>query len=152
MGASSVFRILRRLVGWSLILLGSALTMIFTSSFNVAESPGPPMAVGWIPANPLAILILELIFMCVILGGVKLCGFGWSVFGSIVIVAGVGSLCLGVWHQIDGPPLDYDSTSTDTRMPLTPSQNGIVYLSAGLITLSGLLLTAIATRARRNHN
>jgi hypothetical protein len=95
-------------------------------------------------------MVLDLVFLSLVLGGVRLAGFGWSVFGWIVTLAGIGVVCLGIWNQIDGPPMDYDSTRSDERFPVTPAQHGIVYIWAGLTILGGLLVTAFANRAARD--
>src|SRR5215204_4327411 len=108
------FRLLKLISGVVLIVLGAGLLVLLTGSINQATRPsGAPMAMG----NPFqwrsVILVLDLVFLSLVLGGVKLAGFRWSVFGWIIIVAGMGVLCLGIWNQIDGPPIDYDSSRSD---------------------------------------
>ena len=136
--------------GLVLIVLGAGLFVLFTGELNVAGSNGSIMNMGYFFQWWPVLLVLDLIFLSLILGGVKLAGFRWGVFGWIIIVAGFGVLCLGIWNQIDGPPIDYDSTSTDKRFPASPEQHAIVYIWAGVTILGGLLLTALATRAARN--
>ena len=149
MGATA-FRLLKLIAGLVLIVIGGGLFVFVSTSINEARSMGGPMNMGFLwelwPIN----LILDLIFLSLVLGGVKLAGFGWRVFGWIIVVIGIGVLCLGIWHHMDGPPIDYDSTRTDNRMPVQPKLNGIVYLWGGVTILAGLLLTVLANRAKRN--
>ncbi|HKY29597.1 MAG TPA: hypothetical protein VJM12_16785, partial [Pyrinomonadaceae bacterium] len=72
--------------------------------------------------------------------------FSWTVFGWIIIVVGLGVLCHGIWNHLDGPPVDYDSTRSDGRMPVPPEVNAIVYIWAGLTILAGLLLGPLSSR------
>lgn len=143
------FRLLKLMGGLVLIVLGAGLFVLFTGELNVARSNGSPMNMGYLFEWWPVMLVLDLIFLSLILGGVKLAGFSWSVFGWIIIVIGIGVLCRGIWNQIDGPPIDYDSTSTDERFPASPEQHAIVYIWAGVTMLGGLLLTAFAIRATR---
>jgi len=149
---SKAFRVLKVIGGLILIVIGAGLFVIITSSINVARSMGPPMAIGFFSSYEqfvLFIFVLDLIFASLILGGVKLADFSWSVFGWLIIAAGMAVFCLGIWHQIDGPPLDYDSELSDGRMPVKPALNGVVYICAGVAVLAGLLVATL-TRAREN--
>lgn len=89
----------------------------------------------------IAILILDLIFLGVVFGGVKLAGYGRRVFGLIVLVSGLAILTLGIWHQIDQPPIDLDSDHPDERFRAHPILHGIVFICGGVCLLAGLLLT-----------
>lgn len=150
---SLVFRLLKVTLGFVLIVVGAGLFVIFTGAINHAQSMGSPMDFA-----PLAIftywpvvLILDLVFLSLVLGGVKLAGFSRRILGLIVIVAGIGILSLGIWNHVNGPPVDYDSTRSESnKLPVPPELNVIVYFWAGLTILGGSLLTAFADRATRN--
>ena len=92
-----------------------------------------------------------LVFVNIILGGVKLAGFGRRIFGLILIVVGTGILSLGIWNHVTGPPLDYDSTLPESNQMHVPFElNVVVYIWAGVTILVGLLLTVFANRATRD--
>ena len=134
-----VFRVLKVMAGLVLIIVGAGLFVLFTSSINVPQSMGSPMETGsplqWWPV----ILVLDVIFLSLVYGGVKLAGFGWRVFGVIILVAGIGILSLGIWNHVTGPPLDYDSSRSDpNKVPVPSEMNVIVYFWAGLTILGGL--------------
>ena len=152
---SPEFRVVRLIAGLILIIIGAGLFLMLTSSINVAGYYGSPMSFGFFSSYTqyfLVILVLDLLFLSLILGGVKLAGFGWTVFAWIIVVLGIGVLCLGIWNHIDGPPIDYDSSRSDERrMPVQPELNGAVYIWAGLTMLVGLLLVALTSRARRTN-
>jgi hypothetical protein len=144
---SPAFRLVKLIAGLVLIMIAGGLFVIFTGSINVAEKMGgPPMAGVFTVVYWCIVLVLDLVFLGLILGGVKLAGFSWSVFGWIIIVVGLGVMCLGIWNHLDGPPPDYDSTRSDDRMPVPPVVNAVVYIWAGLTILGGLLLTALTSR------
>jgi hypothetical protein len=150
---SPAFRLLKVSAGLVLIVLGAGLVVLFTGSINQAKSMRPAMAVDFTIQWCFAVLVLDLIFMSLIFGGVKLAGFGRAVFGLIIIVAGIGILTMGIWNEFDGPPIDYDSTrSDDNRMPVEPELTGIVYIWSGVTVLGGLLLTALASRSTTNES
>jgi len=94
---------------------------------------------GWFV--PLVILGFDLVFIGVALGGVKIAGLSWRVFGSILVVAGAAVLTLGIWHYMNGPPVDYDSERSDDRFPAPVELNFVVYVVGGLCLSAGLLLT-----------
>jgi hypothetical protein len=143
---SLVFRLLRITVGLVLIVVGAGLFVILTSRINYAHSMGSPM-----DFRPLAIftywpvvLILDLVFLSLIFGGVKLAGFSRKIFGLILLVAGIGILSLGIWNHVTGPPVDYDSDLPESnKMPVPFELNVIVYFWSGLTILGGLLLTLL---------
>jgi len=88
------------------------------------------------------VLFLDVVFVSLILGGVKLAGFGWRIFGLIILVAGLGILTLGIWHHVTGPPVDYDSSLPErTKLPVPPELNLIVYFWSGVTLLAGFWLT-----------
>ena len=146
---SLVFRLLKVTTGLVLIGVGAGLFVIFTSSINYAHSMGSPM-----DFHPLAIftywpvvLLLDLVFLSLVFGGVKLAGFSRRIFGLILVVAGIGILSLGIWNHVTGPPVDYDSTLPEkTRMPVAPELNHIVYFWSSLTIMGGLLLTIFGRR------
>ena len=147
MNFSPALRVLKLIGGLVLIVLGGGLFVLFTGSINVAQNMGGPMVgifsdLHWC----IVILVFDFVFLGFILGGVKLAGFSWSVFGWIIIVIGLGVLCHGIWNHLDGPPVDYDSTRSDDRMPVPPAVNAIVYIWAGFTILAGLLLAALSSR------
>ena len=150
---SLAFRVLKVFGGLLLIVVGAGLFVIFTSGINEAQSMGSPMDFA-----PLAIftywpvvLVLDVIFVSLVYAGVKLAGFGWRIFGLIILVAGLGILSLGISHHINGPPVDYDSTRPESnKIPVPPELNVVVYFWSGVTILGGLLLTTFATRAARN--
>lgn len=150
---SLAFRVLKVLGGSLLIVIGAGLFVLFTSAINKAQSMGSALDFA-----PLAIftywpvvLVLDVIFLSLILGGVKLAGFGWRNFGLIILVAGMGILSLGILHHVNGPPLDYDSTRSDSnKLPVPPELNIIVYFWAGLTVLGGVWLTAFPPRPQEN--
>src|SRR5262245_13416124 len=145
---SVTFRLLK-VLGVLLIVIGASLFVLFTGAINEAQSMGSPMDFA-----PLAIftywpvvLVLDVVFLSLVLGGVKLAGFSWRIFGSIVFVAGLGILGLGILHHVTGPPLDYDSTRSDlNKLPVPFELNIIVYFWAGLTILGGFWLTAFPPR------
>lgn len=141
-------RLVKLIAGLVLIIIGGGLFVLFTGSINVAEKMGgPPMAgVFSMYFWCIIVLVFDLVSLGLILGGAKLAGFSWSVFGWIIIVVGLGVLCLGIWNHLNGPPVDYDSTRSDDRMPVPPAVNSIVYIWAGLTMLAGLLLAALTSR------
>ena len=143
------FRVLKLLGGLVLIVVGVGLFVLFTAAINKARSMGPPMNIAPF-SRWQVVLVLDLVFLSLVFGGVRLARFGWSVFGWIIVVTGIGVLGVGIWNHIDGPPIDYDSTRSDNRMYVAPALNGIVYVWAGLTMLGGLFLAALATRARRD--
>ena len=134
-----------KLAGVFLIVVGAGLFVICTSAINEPQSMGSPMDFG-----PFAIftywpvvLILDVVFLSLVLGGVKLLGFGLRTFGLIVLAAGIGILALGISNHVYGPPLDYDSTRSEPdKLPVPPELNTVVYLCAGLTILGGVWLTA----------
>ena len=138
------FRLLRVLAGLSLILIGTGLFVIFTGGINEALSMGGPMNFGFTEMFfywPV-VLFLDVIFVSLILGGVKLAGFAWRIFGLIILVAGLGILILGIWHHVTGPPVDYDSSLPErTKLAVPPELNLIVYFWSGVTLLAGLWLT-----------
>jgi hypothetical protein len=94
------------------------------------------------------VLVLDVVFLNLILGGVKLAGFGRRIFGLIIIVAGLCALSIGIWHHVTGPPLDYDSTRPESNeLPVPPELNVIVYFWSGLTILGGLLLTILSSKS-----
>jgi len=142
---------LKAAAGLILIVIGAGLFVIFTSAINEAESMGSSM--DFVPFAVFTywpvILVLDVIFLSLVLGGVKLAGFGWRIFGLIIIVAGIGVLTLGIWHHVTGPPMDYDSTRGElNKIPVSSELNVIVYLWAGLTILGGLWLTAFPAERR----
>jgi hypothetical protein len=146
---SLVFRLLKVTVGWVLIVVGAGLFVIFTSTINYAHAMGGPMNF-----HPLAqltlwpvVLVLDLVFLSLVFGGVKLAGFSRRIFGLILVVAGIGILSLGIWNHVTGPSVDYDSTLPErTRMPVAPELNHIVYFWSSVTILGGLLLTIFGNR------
>ena len=146
MNFAPVFRVLKLIAGLVLIIIGGGLFVICTGSINVAKNIDGPMD-GFFSEFHLSIVIavLDVVFLGLVLGGVKLAGFSWSVFGWLIIVVGLGVLGHGIWNHLDGPPVDYDSTRTDNRMPAPPVVNAIVYIWAGLTILAGLLLVVFTS-------
>lgn len=146
MNFAPAFRGLKLIAGLVLIIIGGGLFVLCTGSINVAHKIGGPMdgifsEFHW----SIVIAVLDVVFLSLVVGGVKLAGLGWSVFGWIIIVAGLGVLCHGIWNHLDGPPVDYDSTRSDDRMPVPPVVNAIVYIWAGLTILAGLLLVVLTS-------
>jgi len=149
---SLAVRLLKLIAGLMLIVACAGLFVLFSAAINEPASFGSPMNF-----SPLAIftywpvvLVLDVVFMSLIYGGVKLAGFGWRIFGLIVIVAGIGILSLGIWNHLTGPPLDYDSSLPETNKMHVPFElNLIVYFWSGLTIIGGLLLTVFAHRATR---
>jgi hypothetical protein len=147
---SLVFRVLKLAVGLVLIVVGAGLFVIFTSSINYAHPMGGPMNF-----HPLAlltlwpvVLVLDLVFVSLVFGGVKLAGFSRRIFGLILVVAGLGILSLGIWNHVTGPPVDYDSSLPErTRMAVKPELNHIVYFWSSVTILVGLLLTIFGNRS-----
>src|SRR5215217_5372372 len=76
----AAFRLLKLMGGLVLIVLGAGLFVLFTGELNVARSNGSPMAMGYFFQWWRVLLVLDLLFLSLILSGVKLAGFGWSVF------------------------------------------------------------------------
>jgi hypothetical protein len=146
-------RLLKLIAGLVLIVIGAGLSVLFTAAINEPRSFGPPMNF-----SPFAIFtywpvvfVLDVVFLSLVYGGVKLAGFGLRIFGLILIVAGISILILGIWNHVTGPPLDYDSTLPETNKMHVPFElNLIVYFWAGLTSLGGLLLTVLAHRAIRD--
>jgi len=138
-------------MGLVLIVVGAGLFVIFTSAINQPRSMGSPMDL-----SPLAIfaywpvvLVLDLIFLGLVLGGVKLAGFSRRILGLILLVAGIGILSLGIWNHVTGPPEDYNSDLPETnKMPVAFELNLIVYFWSALTLLAGLLLTILRPRTR----
>src|SRR6185369_2815123 len=141
---SLAFRLLRLLAGFLLIVIGASLFVIFTGGINEALSMGGPMNFGFTDMFfywPV-VLFLDVVFVSLILGGVKLAGFGWRIFGLIILVAGLAILTLGIWHHVTGPPVDYDSSLPErTKLPVPPELNLIVYFWSGVTLLAGFWLT-----------
>lgn len=133
--------------GLVLIVLGAGLFVLFTSSINVAQSMGSAMAMG----SPLQ-------WRSVILGSRPRFPEPRSWWGKTravrlerlwvdIIVAGIGVLFLGIWNQIDGPPLTTIQTRSDERrFPVPPALNGVVCVWASVTMLGGLLLVVLTTR------
>ena len=145
------FRLIKLIAGIVLIIIGAGLFMILTSAINEAQSMGGPMNL-----HPLAILgywpgvlFLDAVFLSLVFGGVKLAGFSRRIFGLILILAGIGTLSLGIRNHINGPPLDYDSTRIEDNKMHVPSElNIIVYFWSGLTILGGVLLATLSNRSR----
>ena len=142
---SLAFRLLRVLGGSLLILIGAGLFVLFTGGINEAQSMGGPMNIGFTDKFfywPV-VLVLDVVFVSLVLGGAKLAGFGWRILGLIILVAGLGTLALGIWHHVTGPPVDYDSSLPErTKLAVPPELNLIVYFWSGVTLLAGLWLTA----------
>jgi hypothetical protein len=150
---SLAIRLLKLIGGLALIVTGAAPFVILTSAINEPPSMGGPMNFGtfgifayW----PVA-LILDVVFVSLVYGGVKLAGFGSRTFGIIILVAGIGILSLGIRNHVTGPPLDYDSSLPETNKAHVPFElNLIVYFWAGVAIVGGLLLTVFAARGRES--
>ena len=146
---SLAFRLLELTVGLILIIFGAGLFVILTGAINEPVSMGGPMnfgAFGIFTYWPVA-LVLDLIFLSLVFGGVKLAGFGRRVFGLILILAAIGILSIGIRNHVTGPPLDYDSSLPETNKAHVPLElNLIVYFWAGLSLLGGLLLIVLARK------
>jgi len=128
-----------------LIVIGAVLFVLFTGGINEAQSLGGPMNFGFTDIFSYwpVVLVLDVVFVSLVLGGVKLAGFGWRVFGLIILLAGLGVLTLGIRHHVTGPPVDYDSSLPErTRLAVPPELNLIVYFWSGVTLLAGLWLTA----------
>ena len=149
---SPPFRLLKLTAGLVLIIVGASFFVIFTSAINEAQSMGSPMNLA-----PMAIftywpvvLVFDVIFLSLIIGGVKLAGFSRRIFGLILIVAGIGILSLGIWNHVTGPPEDYDSTLPETnKLPVPPELNVIVYFWSSLAIIGGLFLIIFTTMTRK---
>jgi len=144
---STGFRVVRVLIGVVLIVFGAGLFVIFTGSINAATSNGPPIGImAWDDAGwSIFVLALDLVFLSVIVCGVKLADLSWRVFGVIVLVAGAAILSMGIWNYVDGPLLDINSARNDDRFPVASELNILVYVLGGLCLLGGCMLT---TRTR----
>ena len=149
----SYLRVVKMAAGLVLIVVGVGLFVIITAEVNAAQSLGPAMDLGVsrIFTYWPVLLVLDVIFLSLVLGGVKLAGFRGTVFGWIVVVTGIGVLCLGLWHQVTGPPEDYDSDrSNPNEYPAPPAMHAIVYIWAGVTLLLGLLLVALTNWRNEN--
>ena len=150
---SLALRLLKLIAGLPLIVIGAGFFVILTTAINEPVSMGGPMNFGTF--GPLAYwpvtLILNVIFVSLVYGGVKLAGFGWRIFGLIILAAGIGILSFGIENHVTGPPLDFDSSLPETNKAYVPIElNLIVYFWAGVTILGGLLLTVFAGRARES--
>ena len=152
---SMAVRLLKVITGLILIVAGAGPFVILTSAINEPVSMGGPMNFGvfgifayW----PVA-LVLDVIFLSLVYGGVKLAGFGGRVFGLILLVTGIAILSIGIWNHVTGPPLDYDSSLPETNKAHVEFElNLIVYFWASLTILGGLLLTAVVFRGRQTES
>jgi hypothetical protein len=150
---SLALRLLKLIAGLPLIVIGAGLFVILTSAINEPPSMGGPMNFGTfgIFAYWPVVLVLDVVFVSLVYGGVKVAGLGWRTFGIIIVVAGIGILSRGIWNHVTGPPLDYDSSLPETNKAYVPLElNLIVYFWAGVTILGGLLLTVFAFRARES--
>lgn len=141
---STAFSIVKLMIGLVLVVVGAGLFVIFTGSINAAQLNGAPIGVGSFSDTEWCLIVLgvDLVFLSVAFGGVKLAGLGWRVFGLIVLLAGAAILSIGIWNHVYGPPLDKGPVNDD-RFPVPSELNIVVYVLAGLCLLGGLLLTML---------
>lgn len=133
---------MRRLVGLALVGFGGIFFVIFTSSLNAAERNGAPIGVGG-AINSVIIVILDLVFLAIAVGGMKIAGLRRHTGGLIALAVGAAIAVVGVWNYVDGPPLDKIGSVSDDRIPVSPELNVVVYVVAGLFLTAGLLLTLL---------
>ena len=150
---SIAFRLLKLVPGLIFIVFGAGLFVILTSTINEPHSMGGPMdfaPLGIFSYWPV-VLVLDVVFLSLVYGGVRVAGFGWRIFGLILLVAGIGILSIGIRNHVTGPPLDYDSSLPETNKMHVPLElNLIVYFWAGVTIVGGLLLSVFATRMQES--
>lgn len=140
-------RLFARVAGICVSVIGLSLVVLFTSSINAAQSAGGP--IGFMSPSPrewcYIVLALDLIFMAVAIGGIKLAGLRRSTVGLLAIAVGVSVLAFGIWNHVNGPPVDLPvgPIVNDGRMPVSSEENIVVYVMAGLCLAGGLLLLTV---------
>jgi hypothetical protein len=143
---------MKTLVGLLLVVIGVSLFVIFTSSLNAAQSDGAPIGIMLFSDRELSLIVisLDLFFLAVALGGARLAGLRQATVGVILAVAGAVILLIGIWHHVEGPPLDKVGPPYDDRIPVSQELNIVVYILAGLSLGLGLLLGILVKPRRTN--
>jgi hypothetical protein len=134
-------RVIKRLSGGLVLAIAAFLLIVFTASINVAQSMGGPMNMSPSPEEWFYIvLVLDVLFLLVAFGGIKLLGLGNRIIGMLSILIGMIVLVLGAKNHVNAPLLEgFNDTN---KMPVPPFLHYVVYGFVGACLVSGSWLIA----------
>src|SRR5258705_7356435 len=139
-------RLFMRVLGICLSVIGLGLFVVFTSSINAAQSLGGPMNMSPSPREwCYIVLTLDLVFLAIAIGGMKLASLSRSTVGLLAMAVGVSVLTICIWNHVDGPPVDIPvgPMNNHGRIPVSPEENTVVYVVAGLCLGGGFVFITV---------